>query len=234
MKTTTKTIICGLAAFALYACSSDNTASPDTTNTEKTAVENGSEDGTKQIRLEPSVDEAYLESILNGESIDNMVSVDPPICPDETTDDPDDYYWCPPYRVQLETGTVFHRWDGLGEVIFCETEQDTMWYSVYLNHNIITKKWHNPQFLPDDVNKAEFRDSCITEGGKITEDTEDQIICEFTIKPFNTDKEYTPPPEGELSMEFLFVYENLNWKLFATKAIEPCRIHPQIEPVADK
>ncbi len=34
--------------------------------------------------------------------------------------------------------------------------------------------------------------------------------------------------------QFSFVYENLNWKLFATKAIEPCRIHPQIEPVTDK
>jgi hypothetical protein len=77
MKTTIKTIICGLAAFALYACSSDNTTSPETSGTANNQA--GNDKGVQQISLEPSEEDAYIEAILEGEPISNMIMVDPPI-----------------------------------------------------------------------------------------------------------------------------------------------------------
>ena len=75
MKTTTKTIICGLAAFALYACSGDNTASSELIGTASTQA--GNDKGVQQISLGPSEETAYIETILKGKPISNMIAVDP-------------------------------------------------------------------------------------------------------------------------------------------------------------
>lgn len=222
MKTTTKTIICGIAAFALYACSGDNTASPEN-GTASTPT--GNDKGVWQISLEPSEEAAYIESILEGEPISNMISVDPMEC----IDDDGGIDICPPYRVKMQSGTVLHVWDGFFEAIYCEGASDTISLSVFLHHNTITKRWINPLFTEDDEGKEAFRDSCISEGGRITEDTESTIACELTLKPLNTDKEYTPPPEGEISLEFSFHYNDPSWETFAAKTIWACRIPAVIE-----
>ena len=226
MKTTTKTIICGIAAFALYACSSDNTASPEN-GTASTPTLN--DKGVWQISLEPSEEAAYIETILEGEPISNMIAVDPMEC----IDDDGGIDICPPYRVKMQSGTVLHVWDGFFEAIYCEGASDTISLSVFLHHNTITKRWINPLFTEDDEGKEAFRDSCISEGGKILEDTESKIECELTLEALNTDEEYTPPPEGEVSLYFSFHYKDPNWKEFATRAIEYCRIQPVIEPKLD-
>ena len=228
MNTLTKTIICGLAAFALFACSSDNSSSPEHTGIASTLADNDKE--VEQIFLGPSEEDAYIETILEGEPISNMIMVDPPLCVNDT----DGVEWCPPYRVKLQSGTLLHVWGGISETIYCERASDTISLDVFLHNNTITKRWINPLFTAFGEAKEEFRDSCASEGGRITEDTESTIACELTLKPLNTDKEYTPPPEGEISLEFSFHYQDPNWKEFASKTIEHCRIQPQIEPVADK
>ena len=222
MKTTTKTIICGIAAFALYACSGDNTASPEN-GTASTPT--GNDKGVWQISLEPSEEAAYIESILEGEPISNMISVDPMECIDDTGG----IDLCPPYRVKMQSGTVLHVWDGFFEAIYCEGASDTISLSVFLHHNTITKRWINPLFTEDDEGKEAFRDSCISEGGKILEDTESKIECELTLEALNTDEEYTPPPEGEISLEFSFHYNDPSWETFAAKTIWACRIPAVIE-----
>ena len=164
-------------------------------------------------------DEAYVEGLLDGESISNGIIVD---------------YWCfeedgPcmwPNRAKMESGTVFGNFTGISNGIVCETELDTASYHIWLKGDTVTKDWHNPWFAANAWGKEAFRDSCEAEGGQITEDSEDLITCKLRIKPLNTDEEYTPPPEGELSMEFLFIYEDPYWRLFATQTIENCRIRP--------
>lgn len=223
MNTTTKTIICGLAAFALYACSGDNSTSPKHTGTASTQT--GIEKGVQQISLGPSEEDAYIETILEGKPITNMIAVDPPLCVNDT----DGVEWCPPYRVKLQSGTLLHAWGGISETIYCERASDTISLDVFLHNNTITKRWINPLFTAFDEAKEEFRDSCASEGGRITEDTESTIACELTLEPLNTDKEYTPPPEGEISLEFSFHYYDPNWKEFASKTIWACRISPVYE-----
>lgn len=223
MKTTIKTIICGLAAFALYACSSDNTTSPETSGTASTQT--GIDKGVQQISLGPSEEDAYIETILEGKPITNMIAVDPPLCVNDT----DGVEWCPPYRVKLQSGTLLHAWGGISETIYCERASDTISLNVFLHNNTITKRWINPLFTAFDEAKQEFRDSCASESGRITEDTESTIACELTLEPLNTDKEYTPPPEGEISLEFSFHYKDPNWKEFASKTIWACRIPAVIE-----
>ena len=228
MKTTTKTIICGLAAFALYACSGDNTASSELIGTASTQA--GNDKGVQQISLGPSEEAAYIETILKGKPISNMIAVDPPSCVNDT----DGVEWCPPYRVKLQSGTLLHAWGGISETIYCESASDTISLDVFLHNNTITKRWINPLFTADDDGKEAFRNSCTREGGRISEDTESSIACELTLEPLNTDKEYTAPPEGEISLEFSFHYYDPSWEVFASKTIEYCEIQPQIEPVADK
>ena len=223
MKTTIKTIICGLAAFALYACSSDNTTSPETSGTANNQA--GNDKGVQQISLGPSEEDAYIETILEGKPITNMIAVDPPLCVNDT----DGVEWCPPYRVKLQSGTLLHAWGGISETIYCERASDTISLDVFLHNNTITKRWINPLFTAFDEAKQEFRDSCASEGGRITEDTESTIECELTLEPLNTDKEYTPPPEGEISLEFSFHYYDPNWETFASKTIWACRISPVYE-----
>ena len=221
MNTITKTIACGLAAFALYACSGESTTAPEqrigSTNAQK-------DNGASIISLAPSEEDAYIETVLEGEPISNMIMVEPPMCVDDTGG----VEWCPPFRVKMPSGTVLHVWDGLFETIYCERASDTISLNVFLHHNTIIKRWTNPLFTAGDEGKEAFRDSCTSEGGKILEDTESIIECELTLEPLNTDKEYTPPPEGEISLEFSFHYRDPNWRLFATKAIEPCRIAPAL------
>jgi hypothetical protein len=223
MNTITKTIICGIAAFALYACSSDNSTSPEHTGTASTQA--GFDKGVQQISLGPSEEAAYIETILEGKPISNMIAVDPPLCVNDT----DGVEWCPPYRVKTESGTLLHAWGGIAETIYCERASDTISLDVFLHNNTITKRWINPLFTAFDEAKQEFRDSCASEGGRITEDTESTIACELTLEPLNTDKEYTPPPEGEISLEFSFHYYDPSWEVFASKTIWPCRIPAVIE-----
>lgn len=223
MNTTIKTITCGLAIFALYACSGDNTASPETSGTASTLADN--DKGVEQIFLGPSEEDAYIETILEGKPISNMIAVDPPLCVNDT----DGVEWCPPYRVKLQSGTLLHVWGGISETIYCERASDTISLDVFLHNNTITKRWINPLFTAFDEAKEEFRDSCTSESGRITEDTESTIACELTLEPLNTDKEYTPPPEGEISLEFSFHYYDPNWETFASKTIWACRIPAVIE-----
>ena len=120
MKTTIKTIACGIAALALFACGNDNSASPETTGTANNQV--GNDKGLQRISLGSSEEDAYIETILKGHPISNMIMVDPPLCVNDT----DGVEWCPPYRVQLQSGTLLHAWDGISEAIYCETASDTI------------------------------------------------------------------------------------------------------------
>ena len=223
MKTTIKTIACAVATLALFACGNDNSASPETTGTANNQV--GNDKGLQRISLGPSEEDAYIETILEGHPISNMIMVDPPLCVNDT----DGVEWCPPYRVQLQSGTLLHAWGGISEAIYCETASDTISLNVFLHNNTIIKRWNNPLFTAFDEAKEAFRDSCTSEGGRISEDTESTIECEITLKPLNTDKEYTPPPEGEISLEFSFHYQDPNWKEFASKTIWACTISPVYE-----
>ena len=133
MKTLTKTIICGLAAFALYACSSDNSTSPEHTGTATTQT--GIDKGAQQVSLGPSEEDAYIETILEGKPISNMIAVDPPLCVNDT----DGVEWCPPYRVKTESGTLLHAWGGISETIYCERASDTISLDVFLHNNRIRR-----------------------------------------------------------------------------------------------
>ena len=223
MKTTIKTIACAVATLALFACGNDNSASPETTGTANNQV--GIDKGLQRISLGPSEEAAYIETILEGKPITNMIAVDPPLCVNDT----DGVEWCPPYRVKLQSGTLLHAWGGISETIYCERASDTISLDVFLHNNTITKRWINPLFTAFDEAKEEFRDSCASEGGRITEDTESTIACALTLEPLNTDKEYTPPPEGEISLEFSFHYYDPSWETFAAKTIWACTISPVYE-----
>ena len=229
MNTTTKTIVCGLAAFALYACSSDNTASPENSVLDKSEKKTAQQIIPNSTSVSAEV-ESNLTSILNGRPITNHIAIDF-FCHNDEEDAYGFMFDCgPASTIQLETGTVYHLWDGIQDIISCQTELDTTSYSVQLYHNTITKRWHDPLFTIDNERKEAFRDSCIAEGGNFTEESEDRIACELTLEPLNTDEEYTPPPEGELDWDFFFNYYDPNWEVFASKVIEPCRIRPVINP----
>jgi hypothetical protein len=207
MRPITKTIICGLAAFAMYACSSENTTGPE--QSLSTASNNNGNAQRIQIDLPDSTKET-LESWLEVRPLNENIAVDYWCHPEN----PEDPMWCLPHRLQLESGKVLNFYGGQSDRITCELEQDTLSYSTYRNDSIVTKRLsHNlVNSIPDVA--AEFKDSCETEGGTFVEEKEGSMECEVKVEPC----------DGESCPVGIYpTYMDPNWRLFATKAIEPCR-----------
>ena len=238
---TTKSItgtIVGAVAFALAACSSDNSVAAETSTAQTSS-------GTSaQVRIVPT-DSTQSKSIFavsaeteenleiwlkNNHPISNQITVDNWCYPEN----PDDPLWCYPARLQLESGTVFNSYHGTFNGIVCETETDTISYGVHLNNDIITKRWINPWFNTEMYreSKTQFKEACKAEGGDITEDEENKIACDIKIEPFPTEDITTEESRQYYENHHFYHYLDPNWTDFATKAIEACRIRPQIEPTA--
>ena len=235
-------ITIAVTAFALAACSSSNSAAPEA------SVALSPDNSSKQTRLEPSdestdsaptpptvtvsaKDEATLESWLNGNPINNSILVNRRCA--KNPDFPDDSLWCLPHRIQMEKGTVAHAYNGNTMIILCETETDTISYSVHLHNNIITKKWTNPLFDTEAFrqSKTQFKQSCKAEFGNITEETETKIACDIKIEPIPSPKDSSNQSPRYFLPHLSYNYEDPSWTNFATKTVERCRIRPQIEPV---
>ena len=224
------------AVLTLAACSSGNSVAPEA------SVAITKNESSKQIRLEPA-DSTYkqpifavsaeteenLESWLNGNPISNGITVDNWCYPEN----PEDPLWCLPYRIRLESGTVANVYGGSANVIMCETETDTISYSVHLHNNIITKKWTNPLFDTEAFrqSKTQFKQSCKAEFGDITEETETKIACDIKIEPIPSPKDSSNQSPRYFLPHLSYNYEDPSWTNFATKTVERCRIRPQIEPV---
>ena len=224
------------AVLTLAACSSGNSVAPEA------SVAITKNESSKQIRLEPA-DSTYkqpiiavsaeteetLESWLNGNPISNGITVDNWCYPEN----PEDPLWCLPYRIRLESGTVANVYGGSANVIMCETETDTISYSVHLHNNIITKKWTNPLFDTEAFrqSKTQFKQSCKAEFGDITEETETKIACDIKIEPIPSPKDSSNQSPRYFLPHISYNYEDPSWTNFATKTVKRCRIHPQIEPV---
>ena len=221
MKTIIKSIAgvvtVAVTAFTLAACTSDpSTASESTV--------------TSPIIAVSAETEETLESWLNVNPISNNITVDNWCYPEN----PDDPLWCIPNRLQLESGTVFNSYQGTFNGIACETATDTISYGVSLNSNTITKRWINPRFDTDmfSHSKTQFKESCKAEGGDITEDTPSSIACDIKIEPLPTEDGSTEESRKYYETHPFYNYIDPTWNEFATKAIEACRIRPQIEPIA--
>ena len=242
MKNTTITksiagaITIAVTAFALVACSSGNSVAPEA------SVAITKNESSEQIRLKPA-DSTYKQPIFavsaeteenleiwlkNINPISNQITVDNWCYPEN----PDDPLWCYPVRLQLESGTVFNSYQGSFNGIVCETETDTISYGVHLNGDTITKRWINPLFNTNmySESKLQFKEACKAEGGDITEDEENKIACDIKIEALPI--EDAPTEESRIYYEThpFYNYIDPNWSEFATKAIEACRIRPQIEP----
>ena len=212
MKPITKTIICGLAAFALFACSSDNTSAPEQILSQVP----GNNAETQHIRIDTQDStEETLESWLEVRPLNENIAVDYWCHPEN----PEDPMWCLPHRLQLESGKVLNFYGGRSDRITCELEQDTLSYSNYRSDSIVTKRLSRNlvSYIPDIA--AEFKDSCETEGGTFVEENEGAMECEVKVEP--CDGESCPVGISPS-------YMDPNWRLFATKAIEPCRITPAL------
>ena len=212
MKPITKTIFCGLAAFALFACSSDNSSAPEQILSQ--VPDNNAETQHIRIDTQDSTEET-LESWLEVRPLNENIAVDYWCHPEN----PEDPMWCLPHRLQRESGKVLNFYGGRSDHITCELEQDTLSYSTYRSDSIVTKRLsHNlVNYIPDIA--AEFKDSCETEGGTFVEENEGAMECEVKVEP--CDGESCPVGISPL-------YKDPNWRLFATKAIEPCRITPAL------
>ena len=207
MKIITKTIICGLAAFAMYACTSDNTIIP------KQVLSPASDNSgnTPQVHHDlPDSTKETLESWLEARPLDMNIAVDYWCYPEN----PEDPMWCLPHRLQLESVKVFNNYGGSSDRITCELEQDTLSYSAYRSDSIVTKRLSHNLVNSIPAVAAEFKDSCETEGGTFVEENEGSMECEVKVKP--CDDESCP-------VGIYPTYMDPNWRLFATKAIEPCR-----------
>ena len=235
MKNITKSItgtIIGTVVLMLAACSSNPSTAPEAS----AAI--GQEDSSKQIRLEPTDStsvppivsaetEETLESWLNGNPISNGITVDNWCYPEN----PEDPLWCLPYRIRLESGTVANVYGGSANVIMCETETDTISYSVHLHNNIITKKWTNPLFDTEafSQSKTQFKQSCKAEGSDITEETETKIACNVKIEPSPSQDDPSGDSRIYFKPHYFYNYIDLSWTKFATKSTEACRVRPEIE-----
>ena len=249
MKNITKSItgtIVGAATLMLAACSSSSSTAPDA------SVAISPKDDIKQIRLNsqqdstsippastppmiivPDNDLETLESWLNGNPISNGIAVDY-WCDENHPDYPDNPFWCLPMRIQLEHGTAALAYNGFVNVIMCETETDTISYSVSLHNNIITKKWTNPLFDTEAFrqSKTQFKQSCKAEFGDITEETETKIVCNVKIEPSPSQDDPSKDSRQYLKPHYFYNYLDIYWNEFASQTIEACRgIPPQIEPI---
>ena len=237
-KSITGAITIAVTAFALAACSSSNSAAPEASVAKTSSGSNAQVriDSTDSTSAPPTLtvsakDEATLESWLNGNPINNSILVNRRCA--KNPDFPDDSLWCLPHRIQMEKGTVAHAYNGNTMIILCETETDTISYSVHLHNNIITKKWTNPLFDTEAFrqSKTQFKQSCKAEFGDITEETETKIACDIKIEPIPSPKDSSNQSPRYFLPHLSYNYEDPSWTNFATKTVERCRIRPQIEPV---
>lgn len=212
-----KTIICGLAALALYACSSDNASAPEQVLSQAP----GNNEKYQHVRIEaPDEKDSIPESWLEGYSLSKMIMVDYWCV--ENPDYPDDPWWCLPPRVQLESGTVSKFYFGISDRISCEMIDDTLTYSDYMNDSTVSKKLsRNSAKYVTGIEDA-FRDSCEAEGGTFIDDNEGALECLVKLKPW--DCEDCP---GGLSP----IYDDPNWRFFAENITFLCDMKPQIEPI---
>ena len=244
-KSLTGTIVGTAVALMLAACSSSSPTAPEASVTPETTVANTSDFPVQKTSLKPT-DSTYtppifsipaeteetLESWLNGNPISNDIIVDYWCA--ENPDYPENPLWCLPNRIQLENGTAFEFYNGNSDVIACETYQDTIFYSVYLHSNTITKKWTNPWFNTEMFaqSKTQFKESCKAEFGDITEDTENTIACNIVVQPSPSHDNGSANSRKYFTIHYTYNYIDSYWNQFATKTVEPCRIRPQIEPTA--
>ena len=215
------------------------TASPKTGNTSLQIVQSIRPDSTITTPPAPAIDSAEADATINGYtdsySISELIAIEPiPLC-SASQDYPGDMMWC--YKLQLEQGRTSRRFLGSSDKILCErnrnTEdygilQDTISYKVSIDSNIVTKTLTNTMqyFNPNawkhfnDL-KSEFSDSCVAEGGQITEDSWEKTTCKIEIAP--CDNEYCrEQPEPTYN------YNDPNWKRFVLQTVKACRISPEI------
>ena len=218
MKLLTKTIAYGIAAFALYACSNENTTAPE----HPLPQAHGSNENYQLVSGNlPDETKETLESWLQGNSLSKMIAVDHWCV--ENPDYPDNQWWCLPPRIQLESGTVSKFYLGTSDRISCELAQDTLTYSGHISSDDSTATKTLSRNLVNYISDIaeEFRDSCETEGGTFIENNEGAMECEVKLKPWDCET----CPEGITPL-----YSDPNWRFFAQKAIEPCRTMPAKRP----
>jgi hypothetical protein len=219
MKNAIKTIVCGFAAIALFACSSDNASAPE----QAVSQTSGNNEEQQHARVNPTDEtDSIPESWLEGYSLSKMIMVDHWCV--ESPEHPDNPMWCLPPRVQLESGTVTNMYWGTSDRISCELAEDTLTYSELLSmdDSTVSKKLsRSATELITDIAEA-FRDSCEAEGGTFIDTNEDALECEVKTKPLEC--EGCPVNLGR-------VYTDPYWRPFAEMVISPCRIRPQIEPI---
>lgn len=219
MKNAIKTIVCGFAAIALFACSSDNASAPE----QAVSQTSGNNEEQQHARVN-STDEtdSIPESWLEGYSLSKMIMVDHRCV--ESPEHPDNPMWCLPHRVQLESGTVANMYWGTSDYIRCELAEDTLTYRENLSSDdsTVSKKLsRNAAKYVTGIEEA-FRDSCEAEGGTFIDTNEDALECEVKTKPLEC--------EG-CPKDIARTYSDPYWRPFAEMVISPCRIRPQIEPI---
>ena len=75
MKNAIKTIVCGFAAIALFACSSDNASAPE----QAVSQTSGNNEEQQHARVNPTDEtDSIPESWLEGYSLSKMIMVDSP------------------------------------------------------------------------------------------------------------------------------------------------------------
>ena len=217
MKPITQTIICGLVAFTLYACSSDNASAPEQT------VSQASSNNVEQrhVRIDPPDEtDSIPESWLEGNTITRAIMVDYWCV--ESPEHPDNPMWCLPPRVQLESGTVTNMYWGTSDRISCEMIDDTLTYSDYMNDSTVSKRLSRSAIeLITDIAIA-FRDSCEAEGGTFIDNNERGVECLVKLKPWDCES----CPEGINPF-----YSDPYWRPFAEMVTSLCDMKPQIEPI---
>jgi hypothetical protein len=218
MNNITKTIVCGLSALALYACSSDNASAPEQ------AVSQASGNNEEQrARVNPTDEtDSIPESWLEGYTLSKMIMVDHWCV--ESPEHPDNPMWCLPPRVQLESGTVTNMYWGTSDRISCELAEDTLTYSEHLSmdDSTVSKTLsRNAAKYVTGIEEA-FRDSCEAEGGTFIDNNERGVECLVKLKPWDCES----CPEGINPF-----YKDPYWRPFAEMVTSLCRIRPQITPM---
>ena len=219
MNNNIKTIICGLAALALYACSSDNASAPE----QALSQVPDNNDEYQHVRIDPpDQTDSIPESWLDGNTLSKAIMVDHHCV--ESPDHPDNPMWCLPPRVQLETGTVSEYYWGSSDHISCEMVGDTLTYSGYISSDdsTVSKRLSRSAIeLITDIAIA-FRDSCEAEGGTFIDNNERGVECLVKLKPWDCES----CPEGINPF-----YKDPYWRPFAEMVTSLCRIRPQITPM---
>jgi hypothetical protein len=219
MNNITKTIVCGLSALALYACSSDNASAPE----QALSQAPGNNEEKQLARIDPPDEtDSIPESWLEGNTLTRAIVVDY-WCVD-TPDHPDESLWCLPHRVQLDGGTVTSMYWGTSDHISCELAEDTLTYSEYLSRDDSTVSKRLSRGMAKHVTDIEeiFRDSCEAEGGTFTEDNDGFLECVVKTKPWECE---------DCPVDLPRTYTDPNWRFFAELVTFPCSSIRQIEPI---